>query len=171
MTLMQLVALTPPMCRMAEDPAVRAALAALSGSDQPDPAPLAAAMARHPDDARRALTILGSGDGPTAESLRRRFSREALAFFHVCGQCTAAEILAVLTRCTVCPTTEALALLVGQARRERAERLYGLQLLWRMAGDASLPDALALFPPDAAPSRSARDVIDTIRQRLRKEAP
>ncbi|MBQ2954280.1 MAG: hypothetical protein IJE07_12185 [Clostridia bacterium] len=171
MTLMQLLALTPPLCRMAEDPGVRAALAILSSQPDADPAPLAAAMNRHPDDARRAMTILGCGDAPSAETLRRRFPREALAFFHLCGQCTAAEILAVLTRCTVCPTAEALALLIGHARREQAERLYALQLLWRMGGDAALPDAIALFPPDTPPARPARDIAHTICQRLQKEAP
>lgn len=171
MTLLQLVALTPPLCRMAADPAVRAALRPFSIDAHADPAPLAAAMARHPDDARRALTILGTDDSLSTETLRRRFPREALAFFHLCGQCTAAELLSVLTRCTVRPTAEALALLVGDARRTRAQQLYALQLLWRMGGDATVPDALTLFPPEESPSHTTQEVIGSLCRRLIKEAP
>lgn len=171
MTLMQLIALTPPLCRMAEDPAVRAALNGLSANAPDDLAPLAAAMARHPDDARRALTILGTDEAPSTQTLRRRFPREALAFFHLCTQCTAGELLCILTRCTVRPTAEALALLVGDARRARAQQLYALQLLWRMGGDASLPDALSLFPPEASPAPTTQEVISSLCHRLRKEVP
>lgn len=168
MTLMLLCALTPPLCRMAADPAVRAALARLSDAPHGDLAPLAAAMGRHPEDAARAMALLGSGGPPTTESLRRRFNREALAFFHLCGQCAPEEILRVLTRCTVPPTTEALALLIGEHRREQAVRQYGLQLLWRLSGDASLPDASAFFPQAAAPVRTAGDIIRGVARRLKE---
>lgn len=168
MTLMQLCALVPPLCRMAADPAVRRALAGISRDPEADRAPLAAAMAAHPDDARRALTLLGTGDGPTADTLRRRFPREALAFFHLCGQCTPQELLSVLTRCTVTPTAEAAALLVGEHRREEAQRLYGLQLLWRMAGDKALPDAQSLFPATKPTGNAAGDVIRSIHDRLKE---
>ena len=170
MTLMQLCALVPPLCRMAADPAIRRALEAISLEPEADRAPLAAAMACHPDDAQRALTLLGTGDGPTAATLCRRFPREALAFFHLCGQCSPQELLAVLTRCTVTPTAECVALLVSEHRREEAQRLYGLQLLWRMAGDAALPDAHSLFPPATTTEQHAGDVIRDIHQRL-KEVP
>lgn len=166
MRLLVLCALVAPMCRMAEDAAVRRALEDLSGGAE-DYAPLAAAMRRHGEDARRVMTLMGSGDEPTAESLRRRFHREALAFFYLCGQCTPAELLSVLTRCTVTPTAEAIALLVSERRREQAERLYGLQLLWRMQDDPALPEAMALFSPGAA-QRSAEDVIRSLQRRLKE---
>ena len=114
------------------------------------------------------MTLLGSGDPPTAESLRRRFSREALAFFHLCGQCAPEELLAVLTRCTVTPTAECIALLVGERRREEAQRLCGLQLMWRMAGDSSLPDALSLQQAGSAEAKNAADVIHDIHRRLKE---
>lgn len=162
MTLMQLCALVPPMCRMGRDPDVRHSLEAFRRHD--DPAPLSRAMLRHPEDSRRVMTLMGSGDPPTTESLRRRFTQEALAFFHLCGQCAPEELLCVLTRCTTTPTAEALSLLIGERRREQAAQLYGLQLLWRMNGDNSLPDAFALFAPSGAPAPNAADVIrNTIR--------
>lgn len=170
MTLMQLCALTPPLCRMAADPAIRRALDALSADPAAGCAPLAAAMRRHPDDARRALTLLGSGSPPTTESIGRRFSREALAFFHLCGQCAPEEILAVLTRCTVPVTAECLALLIGQYRREQTMAQYGLQLLWRLCGDAALPDAASLFP-SPQPCRSAGDVAADVLRRLKEVDP
>lgn len=170
MTLMQLCALVPPMCRMAADPDVRRALATLSEDPEADPAPLAAAMARYPTDARRAMTLLGTGDPPTRESLRRRFSREALAFFHLCGQCAPEELLSVLTRCTVLPSAEAIALLVGERRREEASQHYALQLLWRLNGDPGLPDATRFFPERGAPARSPRSILNDLINRL-KETP
>lgn len=168
MTLMQLCALVPPLCRMAADPDVRRALAALCADPEADTAPLAAAMARHGQDARRAMTLLGSGDPPTSESLRRRFPREALAFFHLCGQCTPQELLAVLTRCTVTPTAEAVALLIGDRRREQAQRRYALQLLWRMNGDAALPDVFTIFPEEEAPGLNADEVTSDVLRRLKE---
>lgn len=168
MTLMQLCTLTPPLCRMAADPAVRRALDAISHDPDADRAPLASAMAAHPGDARRALTLLGTGDELSAATLRRRFPREALAFFHLCGQCSPQELLAVLTRCTVTPTAECIALLVGERRREEAQRLYGLQLMWRMAGDSSLPDALSLQQAGSAESKNAADVIRDIHRHLKE---
>lgn len=168
MTLMQLVALVPPMCRMAADPQVRRGIEAFSADMSGDPSLLATALRPYPEDARRMMTLLGSGDPPTAESLRRRFSREALAFFHLCGQCAAEELLAVLTRCTVTPTAEAIALLIGDRRREQSAQRYALQLLWRMQGDPSLPDALTLFPEGGVPARSADDVVHAILHRLQE---
>lgn len=168
MTLLQLCALVPPLCRMAADPDVRRALAPLSADPEADMAPLAAAMGRYPQDARRVMALLGSGDPPTRESLRRRFPREALAFFHLCGQCTPQELLAVLTRCTVTPTAEAVALLIGERRREQAERRCALQLLWRLNGDAALPDPLSLFPEESASRRTAEGVISDTLRRLKE---
>lgn len=170
MTLMQLAALVPPLCRMAADPAVQAALNRLSSDAPEDFAPLAAAMAAHPLDARRALTILGSGDPPTTETLRRRFPREALAFFHLCAQCAPEEILRVLTRCTIRPTAEALAILIGERRRERARELCALQALCRMDG-SGLPEELVRYPSEDGSAPPAAQIIHNLRQRLRKEAP
>ena len=169
MTLLQLVALVPPMCRMAADPELRQALAAHSEDAEADFAPLVAAMARHPEDAQRVMTLLGSGDPPTTQSLRRRFSREALAFFHLCGQCAPEELLCVLTRCTVTPTAEAVALMVGERRREEAVRQYALRMLW-LLGDGSLPDPSALFPAPTPP-RSAADVTRDTLRRLKEVHP
>ena len=171
MTLMQLCALVPPLCRMAADPAVRWALEGISRDPEADRAPLAAAMAPYPDDARRALTLLGTGDELSSTTLRRRFPREALAFFHLCGQCSPRELLAVLTRCTVTPTAEAVALLVEQHRREEARELYALQLLWRMAGDAAIPDAASLFPAGDAASRDGAAIRHDILSRLKEACP
>ena len=168
MTLMQLCALVPPLCRMAADPAVRRALDAISRDPEADRAPLAAAMAMHPDDARRALTLLGTGDAPSAVTLQRRFSREALAFFHLCGQCSPQELLSVLTRCTVTPSAEAAALLVSEQRRREACRLYTLQLLTHLADDPSLPDAAQLFSPWDDVPRSAGDIVRDIQRRLKE---
>ena len=170
MTLLQLCALVPPLCRMAADPDVRLALESISRDPEADRAPLAAAMARHPDDARRAMTLLGCGEPPAPTTLRQRFPREALAFFHLCGQCTPQELLSVLTHCTVTPTAECAALLVGEHRRREAQRMYGLQLLWRITGDASLPDAQTLFPAPSAPHPTAEDVIHHIHHRLKEVA-
>lgn len=170
MTLMMLCALTLPMCRMAADPAIRAALQALPSSDDASWLPLVQAMDRHPDDAAEALSLLGGG-ALSLCSLRQCFSPEALAFFHLCGQCTPAELLNVLTRCTIPPSAEALALLVSDRRREAAMQRYGLQLLWRMNGDPALPDALALFPDVTAHSRSAFDILGHISRRLKEVQP
>ncbi len=146
MTLLQLCALTPHLCRMAEDPAIRSALETLSQDVQADRAPLAEAMASHPEDAARALTILGCRDSLSSRTLRQYFSRNTLAFFHLCGQCSPGEMLDVLTRCTVPPTAEALAVLLSRQRRKEAMERYALQLLWRINGDTALPDAFDLFP-------------------------
>lgn len=171
MTLMTLCALAPPMCRAAADPSVRAALLTLAASPGGDPAPLARAMQGHPDDAARILTLLGGRSSPLPETLRQCFTPEVLAFFHLCGQCTAEEMLAVLTRCTVPPTAEGLALLIGARRREAAMARYGLQLLWRLNGDPSLPDALTLFPEAHTPARTSGAIlVDTLR-RLKEDDP
>lgn len=169
MTLMTMCALTPPLCRMGADPAVRGAVAALSGPADGGRTPLAfmplaEAMGRFPQDAAMVTSLLGSGE-LTAETLGRCFDDEALAFFHVCGQCGAGEVLAVLTRCTVAPTAEGLALLIGERRKMLAMARYGLQLLWRGCGAASLPDALAVFPEDG-PVRSAGEVVDGLVRQL-----
>lgn len=169
MTLLQLVALVPPMCRMAADADVRRSLAALSADAESDRSALAAAMQRHPEDARRVMTLLGSGDPPTGEALRRRFTHQVLAFFHLCGQCAPEELLAVLTRCTVTPTAEGIALLVSDRRREQAAQRYALQMLWRMQGDEALPDAFALFPEEGVMPRRADDVIRRVLGRLKEE--
>lgn len=166
MTLMTMCALTPLLCRMGADPAVRGAVAALSGGSRTPLAfmPLAEAMGRFPQDAAMVISLLGGGE-LTSETLGRCFDDEALAFFHVCGQCGAGEVLDVLTRCTVAPTAEGLALLVGERRKLMAMARYGLQLLWRGCGDASLPDALAVFPEDG-PVRSAGEVVDGLVRQL-----
>lgn len=162
MTLTTMCALTPPLCRMGADPAVRAAL---SGAAEAGYTPLAEAMERYPAEAAEALALLGSNDA-NPEPLGRCFNEEALAFFHVCGQCGAGEVLDVLTRCTVAPTAEGLALLVGERRKRIAMARYGLQLLWRMVGDEALPDALALFPEDG-PVRSADDIVGSLARRMK----
>lgn len=170
MTLSTLCALAIPLCRMARDFRVRQAVAALAAQgDSPrapeDFAPLAAAAAAYPADLQEALTLLG-GQDMTPETLCRCFHPEALAFFHLCGQCSAEELLTVLTRCTAVPTAQGLAMLLGERRRQLAMARYGLQLLWRLCGDALLPDALSLFPEDT-PQRTADDVITALAQRLK----
>ena len=167
MTLQLLCALTPPMCRMAADPAVRNALHLLSDHPEADLSPLADAMARHSSDAAHAMALLGSTAPLAARSLRDCFSREALAFFHLCGQCTAGEILSVLINCTIAPTADALALLIGERRRQHALQQYALQLLWRMQSDPSLPGPSAFFAP-ASPERTADQVICSTIHRLKE---
>lgn len=162
MTLMTMCALTPLLCRMGADPDVRRAVASAAKAEY---APLAEALGRFPEDAAAAISLLG-GEGVNQETISRCFDREALAFFHVCGQCSAGEVLDVLTRCTAAPTAEGLALLVSERRRLLAMARYGLQLLWRMCGDAALPDALAVFPEDG-PVRSAEDIASGLVRQLK----
>lgn len=163
MNLLMQCALIPPLCRLAEDATVREALA------EEDFYSLARAMGRHPADARAVVSLLTEADSsdPDPHMLRRCLSGEALALFHLCAQCGAGEMLAVLSRCTVSPTTEALALLIGEYRRAQAMARYALQLLWRLNGDEALPDALALFPQEGAPARSAQDVTRDLIRRLK----
>lgn len=170
MTLMTLCALIPPMCRMSADPAVRAALQPSAASAEDNLSPLMQAMARHPADTAEVLSLLGV-DVSSSSAMRRCFDHEALALFHLCSQCSPAEMLDVLTRCTVSPTAEALALLIGERRREDAMARYGLQLLWRMNGDPSLPDALTLFPQESATERSTREILNDMTQRLKEATP
>ena len=165
MTLMMMCALTPHLCALASDPAVREAVAALSEDHRQDCGELAQALRRCPAEAAAAVSLLGGSD-LTPDTVSRCFDREALAFFHICGQCGAGELLAVLTRCTCAPTAEGLALLLGERRRMLAMVRYGLQLLWRMCGDDALPDALALFPEDG-PARSAEDIVGGLIRQLK----
>lgn len=163
MTLMTLCALVPPLCRMAADEPVQQALQALNGVPLNDStlAPLLEAMHRHPQDHQTAVNLL------SAESHGQCLSPEALALFHLCAQCTPAELLQVLTQCTVAPSAEALALLVGEHRREQAMVHYALQLLWRIHGDDTLPDALTLFPEPSNDTCSAQDTAERILRRLK----
>lgn len=170
MTTMTLCALVLPMCRMAADPAVRDALAALDGLSGADctaetMAPLLQVMQRHPREAAEVLALLGAGadDGTACCGL----DLEAAAFFHLCGQCSPQELLGVLTRCVTPPSAGALALLIGQARRQEAMLRYGLQLLWRLCGDESLPDALALFPEEGRSGRNAQGIRAELLRQLK----
>ncbi|MBQ8556294.1 MAG: hypothetical protein IJ438_10550 [Clostridia bacterium] len=88
----------------------------------------------------------------------------------VCRQCTAEEVLLVLTRCTAVPTPDALALLIGAHRREQAQRLYALQLLWRLLGDGDIPDAVSLFGQDA-PAPSGEAIAGRLLDQLKGDAP
>ena len=163
MTLMTLCALVPPLCRMTADEAVQRALQALHGVPLNDHtiAPLLNAMQRYPQDYQTMMNLL------SAESHGQRFSPEVLALFQLCTQCSPTELLQVLTRCTVAPSAEALALLVGEHRREQAMARYALQLLWRIHGDDTLPDALTLFPEPAQAACSTKATAERILRRLK----
>ena len=76
----------------------------------------------------------------------------------------------MLTRCTVTPTAEAVALMVGEYRREEAVRQYALRMLWHLGGDVSLPDPTARFPAPTPP-RSAADVTRDTLRRLKEVHP
>lgn len=148
MTTTTLCALTPHLCRLSGDTAVRRAVAAFAGgeSDARYDA-LALALRTHPKDAAAAVSLLGGSD-LTTETIRQCFDREALAFFHICGQCSPAELLQALCQCHFPPTMDALAHLIAHQRQQQAMARYALQLMWRICGDEALPDALSLFPED-----------------------
>ncbi len=155
MTLITMCALCPPMCRLTQDPDIRSAVAELAA--QPSPAPqetdrLITLMHRRPDDVKAVLALT-----PTLGS-------ETLALMHLCGQCEPGELLEVLCRCTTAPTAEGLALLISEHRRMQAMARYGLQLLWRLCGDASLPDALSLFPEERTKCSADGIVHSLVRQ-------
>lgn len=148
MTVTTLCALTPQLCRLSRDAVVRRAVSAFSGgeSDARHDA-LSLALRAHPEDATAAVSLLGGSD-LTTETIRQCFDREALAFFHICGQCSPAEVLQALCQCHFPPTMDALAQLIAHQRQQQAMTRYALQLMWRICGDEALPDALSLFPEE-----------------------
>ena len=148
-----LLALIPPLCRLTSAPPIHATLSALHA-----PAPLGPLL-----DQCRAVS-------PADAALVDRHlpalpADEALALFHLCSQCTAAELLAVAADHPTLPP-DALALLVGDRRRHDAMARYALQLLWRILADPAIPDALSLFPPDATPARPADAIAADLLDRL-----
>lgn len=157
MTLMMMCALCPPMCRLMEDPDIRHAVSGLAPDTSPAPQELDRLLTllhRRPEDMKAVLAVV-----PTLD-------REALALMHLCGQCQPGEMLEVLCRCTTAPTAEGLALLISERRRMQAMAKYGLQLLWRLCGDASLPDALSVFPEEGA-KHGAEGIVRSLVHRLK----
>ncbi len=144
--LVTLCALIVPLCRLAALPQVRAAL-----DKQPfDPGALRDALRRMPEELRALSPYL-------PEARTSLVAEPYLSLLSLCRQCSQEELLSVATRCTASLTTDALAALISEHRRQEAQRLYALQLLWRMNADPALPDALSLFPQNAPP-RTGEDI-------------
>ena len=150
-TLAQII---PPLCRLVRLPDVQACLPADPAADMQ---PLALAMLRHP--AESIPVLAGMTDlnesilrmlppGADLPLMRCSLEEGLCALMHLCGQCTADELLAALSRCTFTPDPAMLSALVSRDRTHHAQKIYGLQLLWRMLGDDRIPDALSLFDPD-----------------------
>lgn len=149
-----LMTLAPLMCECCADPAVRSALDTLDArpDDRQAHTALCHAMAAHAAAGDIAALLL---DAPRpvpdsiAAALANCLDREMLGYLYLCCQCSAQELLTVLHRCTLPPSPDALALLISQYRAQQARELYGLQLLWRLLGDDSIPDPMRLFRPEA----------------------
>lgn len=164
MTIRTLCALTIPMCRMARDPQVM--MAAAKAAERMDDAHFRALLAemRHfPEELDTVLGLLGCSG--VTEELMLHMSNGLPGFLHLCGQCSPGEMLDVLSRCQWKIGAEELALLISRRRRELAMARYGLQLLWRLCGDDTIPDALTLFPDDA-PCQEETDAISRLIVRL-----
>lgn len=165
MTLEMQCALAPVMCRAGARPEVRSALAKAQGLTEE----LLDALMAHPEDAALLPAILSGGKSaisPNRDTLRRCLDEEALAFLYTCSQADACEVLQVLTHLTVAPSPAALALLLGEYRRQQAMTGYGLQLLWRILADASIPDPMGLFGREE-PRRSPEDIRRSLICRLK----
>lgn len=178
--------LTPPLCRMARTPAVHDVLAALQ-TNPPTRTTLAArteplltAMLSQPEDTLSVLCAITGTERCRLAALpqdallaliREYLTDELLAFFCLCRQCRAEELLCTLSGCAVAVTAQTLAALISRRRMEEAMNLYGLQLLWRLCGDPHLPDAYSLFQQEALPPRSAGEIRDAVLQSLSKGGP
>ncbi len=155
MTRGQIMALVAPLCRLTADPDVRGAIDALRADPSGPLEPLQHALHAHREGNVWA-SIAPQGDA-------------ALDLLVLCRQCSAAELIGALSTCPDDVTLEALSVLVGQRRQQEARALYGLQLLWRLLGDGSIPDALSVFGQEAAAHQGEEIRCSLIRQ-LRKEA-
>lgn len=154
-----LMALIPRLCRLARHPDVQALL-----PPTVDMQPLALALLRHPEDAQPVLSRLTDLDEVTLRLLPAGADvplmacclHEGLAgWLHLCAQCTAEELLTALTQCAFDPDASTLSALVSRERQAQAQRVYGLQLLWRVLGDERIPDAMGLFDPAHAAGKEA----------------
>lgn len=154
-----LMALIPRLCRLARHPDVQALLP--PAADMP---PLALALLRHPEDAQPVLSSLTDLDEVTLRLLPAGADvplmacclHEGLAgWLHLCAQCTAVELLTALSQCAFDPDAATLSALVSRERQAQAQRVYGLQLLWRVLGDVRMPDAMGLFDPAHTAGREA----------------
>lgn len=155
--LQTLCAAVPVMCRIASAPEIQRLLDAAAraqgthGSALLDAA--AAFVSRHPD----------------GQYLPHPITPELMGYLHLCRQCSAGEILAVLTACTVTPSPEALSHLLNRSRQLASQKLYALQMMWRLHGDERIPDALSLFGEDALSAADAQGIrsrlIDTLTNR------
>ena len=154
-----LMALIPRLCRLARHPDVQALL-----SPACDMQSLALALLRHPEDTQPVLSRLTDLDEVTLRLLPARADvplmacclQEGLAgWLRLCAQCTADELLTALTQCAFDPDAATLSALVSRERQAQAQRVYGLQLLWRILGDDRLPDAMGLFDPAHAAGKEA----------------
>ncbi|MBQ8202217.1 MAG: hypothetical protein IJZ74_10695 [Clostridia bacterium] len=160
--LQALCALIPPLCILTADPAVQHALDNMAEAPQPASPALMKALSAHTAELQRIAAL------HDLNQRRLLIDHELLALMYVCRQCTAEELLTILTSCTVPPTAEGLALLASAHRQQQARQQYGLQLLWRILGDEAIPDALSLF---SRPSRrSMQDVRADLLRRINKEA-
>lgn len=157
--LQELCTAIPVMCRIAASPEIQRLLdAAVRASGHHADALLDAAASfalRHPD----------------GQYLPRPLTREWMGYLHLCRQCGAGEILAVLTSCTVTPSPEALSILLSRARRLDSRALYALQLMWRIHGDDRIPDALSLFDEADSSAPSAADVRSRLTDTLTDRRP
>ena len=125
---------------------------------------LALALLRHPEDTQPVLSRLTDLDEVTLRLLPAGADvplmacclQEGLAgWLRLCAQCTADELLTALTQCAFDPDAATLSALVSRERQAQAQRVYGLQLLWRVLGDERMPDAMGLFDPAHAAGKEA----------------
>ncbi len=148
-----LLACIPPLCRLAAQPDVQRAIDRLISAPDSPLDPLCTALAAHPEGL----------------SLKDADLREMLPLLGICRQCSADELITVASRCTAMPTAEGLSLLVAAHRHEEARTQYALQLLWRLLGDESIPDALTICMLSASAGRP-ESIRQHILNDLRKEA-
>lgn len=159
-----LCAMIPPLCRLTACEDVHGAL--LSVAVRPGEATvreLHRTLLGHED---WALALAPLNADPDREDTLSLLDASFLDLMSLCSQCTAGEMLTVLTRCIVPPTMEALALLLAEHRQQEAQRLYAAQLLWRIQGDERIPDAIALF--GHRPTRTAQDIRQTVLNHLKE---
>lgn len=153
MTRTDFAALLETLHRLTRQEAV---LAALDGPD----AILSEALCRSPEGLN--VTALLAGPQPILHP------QDARQLMRLCAQCTLDEVLTALAACPHNPSPAMLAALVEQARRRDAMALYALQMLWRIAGEPELPDAMTLFAREeinpAQEALACRYVIDHLKE-------